>query len=537
MNLSTFSIQNLQKNSIEKIGFAFLLLLSMLLIIIPKYYITGDGASHIYNAKVFVDYLLSNDRQFYKPFYEINRNIDPNWTSQIILGIFTKIFPYWLAEKMFQIIYVAAFAHGFRKLIKSVSTNHTSISLLFYPFCFTLPFQMGFYNYSLAYPILFYVLAYFIKNRNLFFGLQQIIFTLGILILSLTHGMVASHCILLCSFIILLDAIDEYKQKKTFLAIINDAAPKLVSMLIGIFILIAFAMRQGLLTSPHPLSVSEKLSNFVRLYCCQSTMHIENIPAIGLGIGIVIISIIFFTQGKCNDNKIRNVYLIFAIYTLLGYLSAPNTIGYAGGTDIRLAFLPPLFVLLAASTYSVSKKIENTVAIFAIIITISFISIRFNNVISASNETKKLLLIAKKIETKKTILTIQYNTHGSKNQFEIDNSFLHIFDYIGAMQNKKLILLNNYEADLNYFSLHWRAGMNPRNYMPNIINGLPPLPSEMVQYELATNNKIDFIIWQDDVRKGVKKMETENLKLFIVQRYNCIDSVAELGVQLFARKN
>ena len=48
----------------EKQLFHFLVLMALSIVIIPKYYITGDGASHVYNAKVLFDYLLGTERVF-----------------------------------------------------------------------------------------------------------------------------------------------------------------------------------------------------------------------------------------------------------------------------------------------------------------------------------------------------------------------------------------------------------------------------------------------------------------------------------------
>ena len=163
---------------IEKITFYTLLALALSIIIIPKFYLTGDGPSHTYNAKVLADYLLNNNRDFYKPFYEINRNLDPNWTSQILLAIFTKIFPYWLADKVFQIIYVCVFAFGFRYLIQSLNKTTNLLTLFFYPFCFTLPFQLGYYNYSLGLGLLFFLFTFYMQNRKQLSSFNQ----LGILI-------------------------------------------------------------------------------------------------------------------------------------------------------------------------------------------------------------------------------------------------------------------------------------------------------------------------------------------------------------------
>jgi hypothetical protein len=518
--------------------------MALAIIIIPKFYVTGDGPSHTYNAKVLIDYLLGNQRQFYKPFYEINRHLDPNWTSQIVLGVFTKIFPYWLADKAFQVLYVCVFAFGFRYLLRTIAKSATNLSLLFYPFCFTIPFQMGFYNYSLALGILFVAFAYFLNNHSNWSGIKQCMFMLISLVLALTHGMVATHFIVLVFIYVLMKALLQHQQKKSIQQIFNDALSSLQCLVPAALIVLSFVMRQGLSTTPHPLTMMQKLYNFMRMYCNISTTHFEVFPAVFLGICIVLLSVFIFVQCKCNHVLLRNTFLLFALYTFATYINAPNTLAYAGGTDIRTAFLPWLFIVFSSATYSFGTIINKIILVPAFGVQLCFVAMRILPVMSASNETKQAMQLANKIETNKTVLTIQYNTHGSKNQIDADNSFLHIFDYVGAMQNKHLIILNNFEADLNYFSLHWRPGMNPKSYMPNIIQGDAPTIAQMQQYEVATKNKIDYIIWQADTRNAngvmVKKGIDTNQNILLNSiglQYDSIDGNAALGLILWKRKN
>ena len=150
----------------ERYLFYFLVAFALSIIILPKYYITGDGGSHVYNAKVLFDYVLNHERNFYKEFYTINRGIDPNWMSHLSIGFFLQLFPPWLADKLFQILYVISFAFGFRFFIKSLEPNNSFLSFLFFPFLFTLPFQQGFYNYSFALALLFFTVGFYIRVKE-----------------------------------------------------------------------------------------------------------------------------------------------------------------------------------------------------------------------------------------------------------------------------------------------------------------------------------------------------------------------------------
>jgi hypothetical protein len=515
----------------------------LLLITIPKFYITGDGPSHTYNAKVFADYICNHNREFYKPFYEINRNLDPNWTAQIVMATVIKIVPYWLADKIFQILYVLVYALGFRYLMRSIHTNATIASLLFYPICFTLPFQMGFYNYSLALGILFYTIAIFIYYQKNKTNLQLLYFCISALLLALTHGMVATYGVVIIGIYMLLQTVYCIRLKKSFVDNINNHAAIVMALLPAIIVIVSFAMRQGVITSPHPLSTLEKLINFCKLYCCQSTSILEGVPTIMFGIGVTIIVIILMLKNNCINTIWRNTFVIMAAFSFVLYLQSPDTIGYAGGTDIRTAFLPIIFLLLACSCYSITQFLKKIIICFAVLIQFLFFIIRIPLVQGINTEAKQIVKIVEIVPTNAVVLSVQYNTHGSKNQFTIDNSMLHIFDYVGAMQNKNIINLNNYEADLNYFSLKWRSGMNPRLYMPNIINGKAPTAMQIENYQKQTNTKIDCIMVLQDTRKQkdakMKQLPDRQQQLllqYLDTTYQQISQQNNLGITIYQRK-
>ena len=126
---------------LEKTLFGVLIALALSIIILPKFYITGDGPSHTYNARILFDFLNGTHRSFYESYYTVNRNIDPNWTSHILIGLLLKIVPYWLADKMVQVLYLLLFTLSFRYFIASLQRENTFLSFLFFPFLFTLGYQ------------------------------------------------------------------------------------------------------------------------------------------------------------------------------------------------------------------------------------------------------------------------------------------------------------------------------------------------------------------------------------------------------------
>ena len=494
----------------EKQLFHFLVLMALSIIIIPKYYITGDGASHVYNAKVLFDYLFGHEREFYKEFYQINRGLDPNWMSHLMIGFFLQVFPAWLSDKLFQIVYVVTFAYGFRYLIKSINAENTFLSFLFFPFLFTIPFQQGFYNYVFALALLFWTVGYYINIKNdVQNPLQQLKLCVLLLLMSFTHGMPTIYVMMIIGLIWLTD---NYKFIIPFdFQKLANSFSKLMLVFFPIIILMfSFIVKKGFETVPHPWTASQKFIYFLQFYTSQSTRNIEQYPAMAVGVLLLIfitIFLIYFRQKKSINSMLGYVFLAFGIYLLYAYITCPHSIGGAGSIDIRLAYLPPIFLILFFATKHWSAKSQQIFILSSFIISITFLVIRFPYVMKANAIGKEMMTANKIIDDKSVVLNLHFNDwqpmQTGDSLFQKDASFIHFTDFLGAEKNKHLIMLMNYEAEIYYFPVNWRPFKNPRDVIKTMLPGTYPPYGDYRLYENYSKQNIDYILfqnWNDDYR-------------------------------------
>jgi hypothetical protein len=489
----------------EKYLFHLLVLFALSIILIPKYYITGDGASHTYNAKVLFDYVLGHERDFYKEFFTINRGIDPNWMSHLVLGVFVQFMPPWLADKCFQIIYVLVFAYGFRYFIRSIEKENSFLSFLFFPFLFTLPFQQGFYNYSISLGLLFWSVGFYIRSRKqIDNSFIQLILSILILITSFSHGMPAIYTMLL---ILLIWVSDHYQSLIPF-----DFKKNLIELsrlflifLPSAFMILLFMAKRGTGAVPHAWSKGKKLVEFLKMWTSQSTRDAEMYPAIAVGILILIcLIVLLFTHRKVHirsKNPMGIVFIFMAVFTFFSYITCPHSIGGAGSIDIRLAFLPPLFLLFFYATKAWHATMKQLFIGVSFVISVAFLVIRFPFVTKANRIAQEIMKAGDSIEDKSVVLNIsmdawqQLPNHDSL--FHKDGSFIHIGDYIGAEKNKHLVLAMNYEAEINYFPVNWQAGKNPRESVEGLIPGNYPPCGDVMAYEKQLNRRLDYVLLQN----------------------------------------
>src|SRR5437764_6641679 len=130
----------------ERTVFYTVLLFNIVLVCSIKFYPSGDGPVHLYNANI-ICHLLKGDSPLLNNFFMINKFPVPNWIEFFILSLFHFILPGWLAEKLFLLIYLSAICFSFRLLIKQLNNEHAYLSFLIFPFAFSFFFHMVFYYF------------------------------------------------------------------------------------------------------------------------------------------------------------------------------------------------------------------------------------------------------------------------------------------------------------------------------------------------------------------------------------------------------
>lgn len=489
----------------EKYLFGLLVCFALSIIIIPKFYITGDGASHAYNAKVLFDYIFGHERDFYKTFYMLNRNLDPNWSGHLIVGLLSQVFPAWLADKFFQISYVLVFAFGFRFLVKSIHHENTFLSFLFFPFLFTLAFQQGFYNYSLALGLFFWSMGYYFSNRyQLEHPFKQFVLSLLLLLTAFSHGMPVLYAILMIFALWLSEHIQLFIPFD-FRKLSIHLSRLLLIFMPALLMIFLFVIKRGSGREPHAWGIGKKLSEFFQFFASQSTRHAEVFPAIACGILLIaFLLVLFFTRIKVNIHKKMKpgyVMLFMMLFTFVSYITCPHSIGGAGSIDIRLAFLPPLFLLLYFATKRWTDLAKMIFMSSTFVISICFLVIRFPYVMKASKIGKEIMTASQFIDDKSVVLNLHFDywqkLPKGDSLFHKDGSFLHFSDFLGTEKGKHLILLNNYEAEINYFPVNWQAGKNPRETIAGFIQGNLPPCGDYHLYEQQSKRRIDYILFQN----------------------------------------
>ncbi len=155
-----------------------------------------DAPAHLYNAKLLYEMLFKHNIAIGQ-WYSFNNLIVPNWTGHALLVFLLIFFNALWAQKIFILLYLLIFPFSFRYLISSTKGN-IAISYFAFPFAFSFFFFLGFFNFLIGLPIMFFAMGYWIENLNLVKFKFFAVLTLFSVLIYLSHPIIfAIWCVFL----------------------------------------------------------------------------------------------------------------------------------------------------------------------------------------------------------------------------------------------------------------------------------------------------------------------------------------------------
>jgi hypothetical protein len=500
-------MQEISKKSnfllIENILFITLIIISLIPIWQSKYFLTQDGPSHLYNSKVLLDYITSNNVNLYNQYYYLNPNLEPNWFGHLALAILLLLLPPFLAEKVFLSLYVVLFPILLRSLLRVINKNSIFLSFLCFPFLYHFTFQLGFYNFSFS--ILFFLLGvrYWMKHQFAFSCKKLLIFALLLLLLYFTHPvgyiyfLVAIVLLLITAFLIKLS--NHWKQLLPILREYSDRSLiVLIALLPSLVLLLEYFYRKGLHPTFNPHTLNGLYHDFLALTSLVLLTGKEVPWAIATSglFGLIFIYAVIQKIRLKSFSESDAFFLLF-LMALSIYFRQPTTI--AGGIvfSFRLQFLPYLMLIPWFSTLNFNDWLKKFIVTSVCVIFTTLIMLRIPEYQKAGKAVEEYVSVAPYIEDRSTVLPLSFCHFGKTAQGEIIANkialFLHAADYIGTQ--KSLILLGNYEGDTDIFPIIWRWGKNPFVHISTNegIENQPP-SVDFATYSQRTGGTVDYVI-------------------------------------------
>lgn len=498
------------KDQLQKfypVAFGLCLILALVYIWLPTYFLTGDGPSHAHNARVLMDLLLDRNTELFSPFYYINTEFNPNWLSHIALGLLLQVFPANISEKILLSGYILLMVIGFRSFLKQLAPGKEWLSLLGFLLLFNHPLQMGFYNSGLSVALMWWGLAFYLKWwQHHSFSSFLAAFLLSILVW-FTHMSGYMYLLLTsgCFALIVILGSTPVLRKLQIIAgsIFIHALP--------LFLSIFYISKNNDLH----IDMSEVVPRMEKLFRMQTLVtlhHTEDYPAMLVGIFLLVLYMTGIGRMFYGKQAVAGPgwsYLFLIPGLLLIYFFLPDWMASGGLFNIRTQYITALFFISGLALVQWTSLQRRVILSGTAFLFVWLMAVRFPVIMRASEAEEDYLSLGSQIEQGSTVIPLSFQHNGLRPNGRLVADriwlYMHGADYLAT--EKPLVLLSNYEANAGFFPLKWHYEKNPFAHLAidDGIEGQPPNIS-LGKYSERAGIDIDYVLlWCEGLEAGSEK--------------------------------
>jgi hypothetical protein len=512
----------------EKYIFAVVVLITAIPFLCNKYFPTVDGPAHLHNANLLKQYWFKHATNI-SDFYYFNKSLNSNFIDHIWFAICGLFLPTFLVEKSIILFYIIALPYSFRFLVKRISNNpHSALlsSYLIFSFIYSFTFQLGFFNFSIGIPILFWTIGIWIKNReNL--STRKIVF---LAILSTLVYITHMFNFVLLGLVIFANELQYIIHSKTIKRIGFKLLKPLFIFLPGIVLAILFFISNSAFKHAPPIFLSkEKLTitliDLSPLVTLSYEKEVFFTHIIGSILCILLLFVIYnFIRNRKKEKPVfRPNWMYPTLIVLIFFYTFPDWVVSGGFVSIRWALFFFLMIILFISSKALEPKL--LVLPVTVLLGIHFYLVKYHNdqTVGLSADASALVEAENYMKDGSVLLPLSYS-----------NNWIHVFHANYMATKKNIINLDNYEPTQPHFPLIGKKGESVFDLMPKFGNRNPPCIN-IDNYEQKTKHHIDYLsrfYFNGDVTDSCTSLVEKEIKL----RFELIYESGDKKVQLYKRK-
>ena len=459
----------------------------MVPVLLPGPFVTLDGPAHLYNSRLIRELLAGND--LVERFFTFNPRPEPNWSGHFLMAIAGLFLPSITVMKFLLCLILFLTATGFRKLVLQTAPANPWMAWLILPWLCSFPFMMGFLNYSLAFALLPWILVQWLTDAEN--PSHRSIVTLFLLFLFswFSHLMVFLITVLTLGILSLRDENKFIRIKRLIILSLPFAAASVYS--------VYTKGTGGMKLYDSRLPVEELFMYFVNARPLIIYDFAKEQPA-GTGYAIFLCLLLLYALTRKKLNKYLVPVAIFTGTMAVLHFVFPNTYAAGGLITIRLTQLTFLGILWLVAVSDIPALFQKLTAFVSVLFSLIFFNLHHTTARQLTMQSLNYLDAARYIPEGSVVLPLSY----SRNWLHANFS-----GFAGAERN--LLILDNYEADMGSFPLHWKGMKNAADRYGNFtISESPCIPFE----ELFKSKQLpDAILsWQKhEAGKDSCELDTE----------------------------
>ncbi|MCC3154085.1 hypothetical protein Q3A66_14255 [Hymenobacter sp. BT770] len=471
-----------------------------------RYFVSTDGAAHLYNAWVLKAMLLDPQSRF-RVLLDFNLNPEPNYLSHALLAGLLTVLPPWLAEKVVLTLYVAGLPLAVRYLLQSWQPAAGFLAVLAFPLIYSVVLQWGFYNFCLSMVVLLLALGYW--KRHLAGvarpGARHIAGLVGLVtLLYLAHPLAYLTAGLLLGLLLLEQLLTAPPRggRRGLAPIIAQAGALLLAFLPTLPLLGWYFWRKGGEGNgaPAPLGLARYATDLLELEPLRYMGPAER-PYRVLVALVLLLALGYAARRHWRGRALAPAWGWAAGGGLLalGYLLVPDAL--AGGSVIRprLGLLCYLVALGGLATVAYRPAVRWVLLLGGFGAAGVLLGFRFGRYQMLQAGLDEYRSAAAYIQPGSTLAPLQFaqtpDMPASHDPAVSIDAFGHTAGYLAVERN--LVDYENYEAQTGYFPLIWRAGqerLSQRDSLPQRLDVTPrpgsPAPDYVLLWALADTTAV-----------------------------------------------
>ena len=478
-----------------RILFFVSLALSLIYIWYPHYFLTNDGPTHVYNARILHD-LWSNPEHtsFYQFYYTLVTQPNPNWLSHLLLAALMFITSGLIAEKLLITIYLALFVTGYVQLLRKLSGDNGLWPLFIFVFVFNHASAFGFYNFSLALALYAWVVWAFILMLEQMRPVRLIVLGLLLTLLFFAHLLlfVIDVFTMACLAVSMTIANGASHRRQVWRTLLRNFGT--LVFFVAPFALIAgrFSEQQGGLGLQLKLH-SYRLLELLQLKFVVNLSEREVIPELVAGCMLAFIcGLTLMDIVKSRGIRKYDGFLVAAVGVFVVYLCFPDVVfGKQVMLSFRMQIVLGLVLLCVVAARYPGGIVVDTVHFLAGLCFLILCVVRITSMKNVSERETELLSSADHIKSYSVVLPLNFAP--GRDIPERQYPFIHAADLLGDA--KPLIVLDNYEPSTGFFPLRWTEKVNPYK-TPIVGHGIETAPphANIPAWEIASGRRIDYVL-------------------------------------------
>ncbi len=460
---------------------------------IPSFVLTGDGPCHLYNAKILTELWTDGSSSFFSTYFFINPRLSPNWLGHIIIAPLVYLFDAEIAEKLFLSIYVFLFLYGWYLFIKEVNNKQTYLIGMVFLFVLTEPLFKGFYNFSLSLALFSWVLWSWIrfwKHKSMYHLLLIAIFSVLILF-SHPIGYLFATCLGLA--IAAGTDVIFYSRKMIFKELFKTL---LGWILVNIpLLLFLFNFSISIDNRTIDFKLNDHFFHFLQMTSFFNVIQTERSLLYFMGISIIttFLFLNLYRMAKGERLTISDFVLLSLLFTAFYYFYFPENFG-CDLMEMRVQIILYFTIICYIIYFPLAENIKKVITAICFTVFLILMYIRIPIMIQIGQAAREIYTSGIYIKPHTKVLPLSFNHNGLdvKGKALSDGwVFPHAAQYIGV--DKEILFMDNYEAHMEYFPLHWYDRQNPYiNLFGNFEDQNPD--ADLVIYEKNSGAVIHYIL-------------------------------------------